>query len=85
MDGVDREVIVRVVTDVVTLVRARKVVLRESLRLLSVAALAEVVVILLLLLRAATSLNCFVVEYFTLCSSVVSVEAASSRRYLPSK
>ena len=46
VDVVDQEVIGRVATDVVTLERVRRVALRESLRLLSVAALAEVVVML---------------------------------------
>jgi hypothetical protein len=43
VDAVDREVIVRVATDVVMQERVtRRVVLRESLRLLSVVGLAEV-------------------------------------------
>lgn len=48
VDVVGPEVIVKVATDVVMLVRVRRVVLQESLRLLSVVVLAEVVEPLLL-------------------------------------
>ena len=49
--AVDQEVTVKVDTVAVTLVRARKVVLQENLRLLSVVVLAVDVVLLRLLLR----------------------------------
>ncbi len=63
MDVVDPGVIVRVATDAVMLVRVRRMVLRESLHLLSVADLAEAVVILLHPLRTVERLNPAVVEY----------------------
>ena len=51
VDVVGPEVIGKAATDVVMRVRVRRVVLLESLRLLSVVGLAEVVAILRLLLR----------------------------------
>lgn len=52
VDVVVRGVIGKVATDVVMLVRVRRVVLRESLRLLSVVGLVEAVAIQRLLLSA---------------------------------
>ncbi len=65
-----REVIEKEATDVVTLVRVRRVVLLESLRLLSAAGLAEVVAILRLLLRTGELFRSFVVEYDNISSSM---------------
>jgi hypothetical protein len=69
VDVVDPEVIVKVAvkvaTDVVMLVRVRKVVLRESLHLLSVVGLAEVVGLLLPLLRMIGILQRSIVDSIT--------------------
>ena len=63
VDVVDREVTEKAATDAVMLVRVKKVVLPESLRLLSAVDLAEVVAILHLFLRCGRTVQLFMVEY----------------------
>jgi hypothetical protein len=83
VDVVDREVTVMVAIDVVMLVRVRRVVRRESLRLLSVVDLVEVVEILLHLLRIGKSLDACRVEYY--CHSTAALPGWHHRKALRHK
>lgn len=79
VDAVHQEVIGRVLTDVVMLVKvARRVVLRESLRLLSVVDLGEVVEILLLHLEGRRDRRPFQARVRWILGSRV-VEVAASK------